>query len=45
MAAHQIYVQIWLALSLLSDSLALPGQVKRFTPSNFLFCYEFVAAS
>ena len=27
MAAHQISLQIWLAASLLSDSLALAGQV------------------
>lgn len=27
MAAHQICMQVWLAASLLSDSLALAGQV------------------
>lgn len=28
MAGHQICLQIWLALSLLNDALALAGQVK-----------------
>lgn len=29
MAGHQICVQIWLAVSLLTDALALSGQVAR----------------
>lgn len=36
MAAHQICVQIWLAVSLLSDSLALAGQVKGSSPFRAL---------
>lgn len=28
MAAHQICVQVWLAVSLLTDALAASGQVK-----------------
>lgn len=29
MAGHQICFQVWLALSLLNDGLALAGQVKK----------------
>lgn len=32
MAGYQISVQIWMAISLLTDALALAGQVQRFPP-------------
>jgi hypothetical protein len=40
MAAHQICMQIWLAISLLSDSLALAGQVKRPKLSSIRLDYR-----
>lgn len=33
MAGHQICLQVWLAISLLTDALALAGQVNGSSPS------------
>jgi len=35
MAAHQICVQVWLAVSLLSDALAVSAQVQLFLAMHF----------
>lgn len=39
MAAHQICLQVWLAVSLLSDALAVSAQVQLFLVMHFfVFC-------
>ena len=35
MAGHQICLQVWLTVSLLTDALALSGQVQKFTQFTF----------
>lgn len=37
MAAHQICLQVWLAVSLLTDALAASGQVKNFSWNSIHF--------
>jgi hypothetical protein len=37
MAAHQICLQVWLAVSLLSDALAVSAQVQLFLVMYFLY--------
>ena len=38
MAGHEICLQVWLAVSLLNDALALAGQVKNYL-AHSLFLY------
>jgi Na+-driven multidrug efflux pump len=38
MAAHQICIQVWLAVSLLTDALAASGQVLNSFFKRFLIC-------
>lgn len=43
MAGHQICLQVWLAVSLLNDALALAGQVVTYsknTPELRTFCFK-----
>jgi len=45
MAAHQICMQVWLAVSLLTDALAASGQVKEsssITKTWEFFSYNFI---
>lgn len=37
MAAHQICMQVWLAVSLLTDALASSGQVQNSLNFNYFF--------
>lgn len=39
MAAHQIWMQVWLAVSLLSDALAASGQVLNHPLSKIMFIF------
>jgi len=40
MAAHQICVQVWLAVSLLSDALAVSAQVQLFLAMHFFLYFN-----
>lgn len=40
MAAHQICMQVWLAVSLLTDALAASSQVQTFFPFSGSFLYQ-----
>lgn len=39
MAAHQICMQVWLAVSLLSDALAVSAQVRCLSILNMFLLY------
>jgi len=39
MAAHQICMQVWLAVSLLTDALAVSGQVLNHPLSKNMFIF------
>lgn len=45
MAAHQICLQVWLAVSLITDALAASGQVQNYVCNLFqliMFCSSIV---
>lgn len=43
MAAHQICMQVWLAVSLLTDALAVSGQVLNHPLSKNIFFFTFLS--